>query len=206
MHTAAGVDNANQMLLVVQKNVQAVSEESQMLLLFRQLDSPKEREIMKFIKEKGGPAACMENDKIFTELVARTREEDTKDREVLGGKGGAPESMDKVVATLKNDLRGDLDTAIEENRRIFDRKFVAQMNQLKDLKNTVKREGDRVITAVNAGPHDRIVDPVTLVVDLLSSYSLFLVGRSYHLEGYGKVKYSRRTTVHFSSIQPGLEK
>jgi len=35
-----------------------------MIILFRQLESPKERELQKWIAEKGGPKAVSENEKV----------------------------------------------------------------------------------------------------------------------------------------------
>ncbi|KAF9644578.1 hypothetical protein BDM02DRAFT_3074100, partial [Thelephora ganbajun] len=61
---------------------------------------------------------------------------------------------------LQQEINSDPDEAIEKNAEFFDRKFDIQRRQIvEDIARTVNREGDRIISAVTAGPHDRIVDP-----------------------------------------------
>lgn len=43
--------------------------------------------------------------------------------------------------------------------------WLTELNCLSDeLTTVVQREGDRIISALNAGPHERIIDPVSLAL------------------------------------------
>jgi hypothetical protein len=64
IHTAQGVDNVQQTLFGLEASVKTGSDSVAMLVLFRQLDSPKERELHKWIANKGGQEAVTENEKV----------------------------------------------------------------------------------------------------------------------------------------------
>ncbi|KAJ8088905.1 hypothetical protein PM082_014151 [Marasmius tenuissimus] len=59
---------------------------------------------------------------------------------------------------LKHDMELDIDESIRQNRIVFDRKFKEQRRQLEALEQTVIKQGDRVVHAVQEGPHDKIID------------------------------------------------
>jgi hypothetical protein len=71
--------------------------------------------------------------------------------------GGGPFDL----AELQHEIKGSPDEAIERNIEFFNAKFDIQRRRIvEDIERTVNREGDRIISAVTAGPHDRIIDPV----------------------------------------------
>ena len=62
---------------------------------------------------------------------------------------------------LKREIETPPDEAIEKNLEHFNGKFDIQKRRIEEaMERIVTREGDRVISAVTAGPHDRIVDRV----------------------------------------------
>jgi hypothetical protein len=72
-------------------------------------------------------------------------------------------SDDGDLVALKKELHEDVDKSFEKNMGIFQRKLNVQRQQLAAaISDVVVRQGDRVITAVSSGPHDRIVDVVRL--------------------------------------------
>jgi hypothetical protein len=73
----------------------------------------------------------------------------------------APEGRPFGFYELQQEVKSDPEEAIEKNAEIFNRKFDIQRRQIvEDIARAVNREGDRIISAVTAGPHDRIFDPV----------------------------------------------
>ncbi|KAJ7849789.1 hypothetical protein B0H14DRAFT_3866764 [Mycena olivaceomarginata] len=156
IHTALGVDAANKTLGDVDKTTREMNEKMELMMrMFQQFTSPEQKDIMKVVESKGGLKACQENDKILKEL---------NDMETAGnpssgaGLGGGKSSSS--LADLKEDLHLDPGAATEKNMAVFVRKFEVQKRQIIDeLSRVVQREGDRVISAVTAGPHDKIVDP-----------------------------------------------
>lgn len=63
-NVAHGVDTLKRTTSKVQAQTQVTSQNTAMLLLFKQLESPKERELLRFIEERGGATACSENEKV----------------------------------------------------------------------------------------------------------------------------------------------
>ncbi|KAJ6560234.1 hypothetical protein B0H19DRAFT_1146862 [Mycena capillaripes] len=153
IHTALGVDAANKTLGDVEKTTQEINNKMELMMrMFQQFTTPEQKDIMKVVESKGGLKACQENDKILKEL---------NDMENVGNPSSAAGlGKSSNLADLKEDLHLDPDAAMEKNMAVFARKFEVQKRQIIDeLSRVVQREGDRVISAVTAGPHDKILDP-----------------------------------------------
>jgi hypothetical protein len=72
-------------------------------------------------------------------------------------------SCDGDLVALKKELHEDVDKGFEKNMVIFQRKMDVQRRQLAAaISDVVIRQGDRVITAMSSGPHERIIDTVRL--------------------------------------------
>ena len=70
---------------------------------------------------------------------------------------------EKEIVVLKQELSQTPSADIKKNLEGFERKFEIQTRQLvEEMKTFVAHEGDRVISSVLAGPHERIIDPVRL--------------------------------------------
>ncbi|GJE85201.1 hypothetical protein PsYK624_012790 [Phanerochaete sordida] len=146
MHTALGVERANQTLSAVDVAVKTSGTKLDMILLFQQLRSPDERELWKFIESKGGPDKFLADDTLMNELLARTE------------KGTADQLTS--VNEVKYDIRKDLAEIIKENLEVSENKFQAlQITIRGQMEQTVRREGDRIIGTLLSGPQDRIIDP-----------------------------------------------
>ncbi|KAJ7783010.1 hypothetical protein B0H16DRAFT_1495047 [Mycena metata] len=159
IHTALGVDAANQTLGSVDKTTQEMNLKMDMMMkMFQQFVAPEQKEMMRLVEQKGGLQACQENDKILKELS-------DLEAKSSGSIGGVPQSTKATGKTsaledLKDDLMVDPEVAMEKNLTVFSRKFEVQKRQIVDeLTKVIEREGDRVISAVTAGPHDKIIDP-----------------------------------------------
>jgi hypothetical protein len=74
---------------------------------------------------------------------------------VMGGSG--PRALEVIRKQLSEDLKDSLD----RNMVVFLRKLDVQKRMIEELGDRMRRESDRVITAVISGPHGRIVDPVS---------------------------------------------
>jgi hypothetical protein len=190
MHTTLGVDKANRTLADVNRTVRAVDEKLNMILLFRRLDSPHEKELLKFIDSKGGPKACLADNSILKELSYVNESADTSSAlSTLRDHGGLSQrrsqTLDyKAFYILRKDLREDVQEALQKNMAVFERKLDVQKRQIiTELEGVVHREGDRVISAVTSGPHDRIVDPVS---------------HAFVIPGYAQPKLNGRRTCIFS--------
>ncbi|KAH7099790.1 hypothetical protein BKA62DRAFT_278356 [Auriculariales sp. MPI-PUGE-AT-0066] len=152
VHTALGVDQVQVTLNRFEASSKDGHDAFQMILLFRQLDSPKERELQKWISDKGGPKAISEDEKLFKELQAKMKDSGA------GLDKGKAESSEALMIQVRDEMREDIDRALAKDRKLFDRKFDAVQDKITELQHVVHRSTDRVLSAIDAGPHDRIID------------------------------------------------
>jgi len=127
-----------------------------MLQLFREFVTPEQKKLAIMAERMGGDAV-LENEQAMRELA------DTEFAFVAPSGSESRHGGDRPfdVVELQHEIKGDPDEAIEKNAEFFSRKFDIQRRQImEDIARAVNREGDRIISAVTAGPHDRIVDPV----------------------------------------------
>ena len=168
MHITAGVDAVNLKLEAVHDVTVDLSEKyvvppyflsvwalttcirmKVMLDLFKEFVTPQQRELAAAVENMGGDG--VRNNKQAMEELAGVESKLTGS-ESRGDKGGQFN-----FSEWQREINSSPDKAIEQNADFFNRKFEIQRKEIEDI---VHRVGDRVISAVREGPHDRIVDPV----------------------------------------------
>lgn len=129
-----------------------------MLQLFRQkFVTPEQRDVSVYIKNKG-IESTFKDDNVVKELLAYeakiSSSQDTDTHRVS-------KNEDISASELHREISENPDTAIKTNAELFDRKFEIQRRHIEaDVARAVRREGDRIISAVTSGSHDRIIDSV----------------------------------------------
>ena len=138
--------------------------------------TPEQRRLTFLVKQKGGDAvihdeqAMMElwNEEVMTfALVGNERHRSTKNFD---------------LKEILREIQCDPTKAIEKNEESFYGKLRVQMRQIRE---DVERTGDRVISVLTGGPHDRIIDPVRIFVRS-RSFLTFPSGSPSNLEGNGQ--------------------
>jgi hypothetical protein len=144
-----------------------------MLLLFQKLETPREKDLHKFIDEKGGPEKCLKSDQLLKELIDKSGEgyAGVLGADYIRGEDGLAASRKQ----LSKDLGEDIDEALKKNFRLFERKLDFQQKQLDDLQVSFHTESQRIITTILSGSHDRIDDPVSFL-SLDRSHADVLIG------------------------------
>jgi len=130
-----------------------------MMGMFQKFVTPEQRQLALLVEQKGGDAA-IDNVQAMKEL---------SDAEAAIS---VPAGMERHrptkkfdLAEIQHEIRDDPTEAIAKNAEFFNRKFDIQRRQIKeDVERALGREGDRIISAVTAGPHERVVDPVRVFV------------------------------------------
>ncbi|KAI3609271.1 hypothetical protein WG66_010510 [Moniliophthora roreri] len=79
MFTAQGVHSTNVSLPKMQDTMHNTNENIHMLLLFQILHSDTEKKMLEFVKSKGGPAKCIEDEETLGELLRIREEADSKE-------------------------------------------------------------------------------------------------------------------------------
>ncbi|KAF5364857.1 hypothetical protein D9757_012745 [Collybiopsis confluens] len=65
----------------------------------------------------------------------------------------------RVINDLKEELKNNIDDDLKKNMVVFRRKLDEQRRQLAQVGDEVVRQGNRLASAIDRGPHDRIYDP-----------------------------------------------
>lgn len=158
-HTSIRVEQIFTTLTVATGTAQAARDNTSMALLLQLLRSPEERELKRFIDSKGGPKQFLKNDDLMQELLKRSGEPEGKP----SLKGSSPRGQTDLIQEIKREVSKTMADMISEHYVQFRVKFEAQQEQLRQqMDASVRREGDRIITAITGGPHERIIDPVGL--------------------------------------------
>lgn len=169
IHTALGVDALNDKMDDNTKITQDINAKMDLMMkMFQQSANSEERDMMTQVQRRGGIKSCLKSDRLLKELEELEEAEHSDD---LGGDGGLTRAKFQVgrraadapdFDKLKEDLNTDPEDAVKKNLEIFSRKFEIQKRQLlEEMDRIVRREGDRIISAINSGPHENIVDPVS---------------------------------------------
>ena len=176
IHTARGVDAANQTLGDVDRTTQEMKAKMDMMMkMFERFVLPEQKKMAQLIEKKGGVKACQESDKTLRELNDTEKKSSGPGLNFtttpVAARGGPKVGSKSDFDDLKDDLRTDPDEAIAKNLDTFSRKFEIQKRQItEELSKVMRREGDRIISAVTSGPHDKIIDPVCYVSTRVVTY------------------------------------
>ncbi|KAF8069331.1 hypothetical protein FPV67DRAFT_1492030 [Lyophyllum atratum] len=147
IHTALGVDTANQKLDVQTAHLRDL--QSQMRALFLRLDTPREAEIRTIIQDNGGPKASIIDNNVLQALLDKSGEDISKFAGRLEG------NLQEMRQSLSNELAEDVDKAFAQNLALFEGKLDIQKREIDDA---ITRQGDRIIEFFSGG-HERIIDP-----------------------------------------------
>ncbi|KAJ7869275.1 hypothetical protein B0H14DRAFT_2571888 [Mycena olivaceomarginata] len=146
---ALGVDVANKKLDTQDLHLKVI--EDKMEALFGKLDTPRERNVQKFIEDKGGAKACVDNDTTLKELISKGGENLASLDPTHSGNG----DLVSAKKLLNMELAEDVDEAFKNNMKLFDHKLEMQSKQLTD---TITSTGEHIINVLSSGAHDRILD------------------------------------------------
>jgi len=123
-----------------------------------------ERRLASLVKQKGGDAV-FNDEQVMMELW-------TEEASISASAGNerhrSTENFDPVE--IQREIREQPAEAIERNEKTFYGHFRVQMRWIQDdINRAFERQEHRVISAINEGPHDRILDPVRIPVRSQSS-------------------------------------
>jgi len=136
-----------------------------MMAMFQQLVGPEQKELSALVTANGGVKALRNDDKALLLLEeTASKASSISPASAEGHRSPRTKVQDaKHAEDLQNDIFEEPGAALEKNRTVFFRKFEAQKNQIVDeLSLVMKRESDRVIQEVKGGPHERLLDRVSL--------------------------------------------
>ncbi|KAK0487639.1 hypothetical protein IW261DRAFT_1448992 [Armillaria novae-zelandiae] len=118
------------------------------------LDTPREQDLRNFLKIKGGSDACIMDQKVLQELLQKSGD---SIESVLGRQSGSKEpkeSWSELKKKVQIEVAEDVEKALEDHFKDFQKLLLLQGQQLTDI----KKNTDEIKAALDASPHDRIFD------------------------------------------------
>lgn len=145
--------------------VESNTEKLDVMLVFRQLQSPVERDLFRYIESQGGPEKFLQSDEMMDELRARMPASSDED-----------DSTEMSRVELLEEYKTSVAELLKANEELFTRKFDAQQAALTDeMENIMVRQGDRIIRALKIGAaYERLIDPVRLLLRLSDTRRMLL--------------------------------
>jgi hypothetical protein len=138
-----------------------------MLQLFQEFATPQQKKLSAVVGKVGKDTALgderamKELAGVETALTAQSGLEIDQATEEPENRYGRSRPFN--FAELQEEIKSDPDKAIKNNAEFFNQKFDIQRRQIvEEITRAVNREGDRIITAVIAGPHNQIIDQVCM--------------------------------------------
>lgn len=156
--TGTGVQTINRSVNKIQETM-----DSFMRTVFGTLLSPEEKEFNKFIAEKGGLAKVTKDETLLKDLVRKRQAQESRSHsaEPQGNLSSKlKQNADDMLNEIKEEIKTDLDAALDNSRKYFNLKFEEQKSQIAGVKETIARVGERVIERILSGAHNRIIDEV----------------------------------------------
>ncbi|PIL29997.1 hypothetical protein GSI_07908 [Ganoderma sinense ZZ0214-1] len=202
VHLGVNIDIAHRKLDALGSKVDAIID------LLCQSTTPDQRELAAFVQRRGGPDAVLEDETLLASLY-RERSATVS----TSGSTSSATSRDRVklrrrestvdFQALKAELLNDPDIAIANNLESFERKFMMQQTELAaEMRRIIHHQGDLIISAVTAGPHDRIIDPDLRNIwkemrwrGNVKARHFVLALRDYCLEKLDKLRKNERTFI-----------
>ncbi|KAL7286008.1 hypothetical protein ACG7TL_001125 [Trametes sanguinea] len=148
VHLGMSIDAANRQISMLHEKMDRA------LSYLQSCVSPEERELVTFIKRKGGREVILKDDRLLLELAQRRSASIYQDS---GGRwAGRQDSLD--LDELRAALSEDPAISITRNSDAFERKFEMQERELLRIQEIVHEENAHVIKSISSGPHDKIHD------------------------------------------------
>jgi hypothetical protein len=135
-----------------------------MIAIFQQLVSPKQKELSELVGQNGGVKVLRNDDKLLFSLEENSSKgSGAPSAESYRAQGGKTTAANRNADDLRKDIFEEPDAAAAQNQAVFLRKFEVQQRQIIDeLTLVVQRGNDRIIQEVKGGPHERILDRVSV--------------------------------------------
>jgi len=182
-HASIGVDVANRKLNAQTHQLQNIEDRlEELTTLFRKLDTPREKDLLRFLEENGGIKVCIANDELLDILISKSGESSSK----ISGRDLSRKSASDIPAIRKKlfkELAEDIDDILNKNLALYERKLDMQSKQISE---TIEAESEHIIQTLLSGAHDRIIDAVNLRLLLPSHFSILMMVFNRISEPFGK--------------------
>ena len=136
-------------------------------VVFDHVQSPEEREIAALVgSHTVDTQSTLQDESTLNKILVHVKEARARKYQgsnpAFGIHDAEAAEGTTTALNLQQELNKDVDDVIMENQQPFESKFAATIAHLEEISVTIQRESNRVIGAIQGGPHEEIVDTVCL--------------------------------------------
>lgn len=161
-YIAIGVSTANIAIAQVGIKVDVVDVKLDKIIsaLFRNLDTPREKDVFKFMQQNGGPEKCVNDPDLLPKLVSKAGESPKTGKVAISDQ----EELEELQQSLSEALKEDLNKVLEKHYSRFEKVLQVQSNNLKRMSSHLEDQG--VLMQTHSTKLGRILDTVTTIMVL----------------------------------------
>ncbi|KAF8912079.1 hypothetical protein CPB84DRAFT_751308 [Gymnopilus junonius] len=134
-YTSAGVDFANMSLIAVGHKLSAM--DSKLDTIFRALDTPREKDALKFIEDNGGAEKCIIKEELLQRLLVRVGEVSQTAKNTAIQR----EELTELRQTLIVELSDNVEQALAKNQARFEKLLAVQNINLERISGRIEEQG-----------------------------------------------------------------
>ncbi len=159
--------------LITQSNIQTAqtvasisANVEQIAKQLKLLDTPRERDLQRFLGEHNGPEGCIENGDTLRKFIQKSGEgiEGVLGHQSEWNNKSESERMKEVQRVFRKEMAENVDEAFEKNFGRFKITLDLQGQRLTEIQKDTKT----LLQRLNKGAHDYIVDTVSFIIDISS--------------------------------------
>ena len=142
-YIAAGVDAANIGIADVGRKINVLDKKIDFLVsIFRQLDTPCEQDVLRFMEQNGGAQKCVEKDELLMKLLTKAGESSGEGKVAIIEGDELAEIRDTLTAELEQ--AKDIKSVLAENLPRFTKILNVQNNNLKLMTDHLEEQGQEM--------------------------------------------------------------
>ena len=176
-HTGEATDKTHAAVTRVEEDIAKIRSTFEVLAHQAQ-GGPEEASLREVVERHGGVDELLADDQVLGDVL-----KEIADAEAVPSEEVQPplysvgvKKSDEDLALVKQELAESTREALERNRELFTRKFkLLEERVIQGLHDVTRRESDRVIKELTAGPHEEILDNVCIFSYILRTISLTCV-------------------------------
>uniref|UniRef100_A0A8H7XPD5 EF-hand domain-containing protein n=1 Tax=Psilocybe cubensis TaxID=181762 RepID=A0A8H7XPD5_PSICU len=159
-YTAIGISSANVALAEIGKKVEVADEKLDKIaeVLFRGLDTPREKDVFKFMQQHGGPEKCVNDLDLLPKLILKAGESTKPGKVTVTNRA----ELEEIRKELSEALSEDLDKVLDKHFLRFEKVLQVQNNNMKRMASHLENQGAMMQT--QASQLGQILDTVTTIM------------------------------------------
>ncbi|PPQ91056.1 hypothetical protein CVT25_013909, partial [Psilocybe cyanescens] len=161
-YVAVGISSAGIALAEIGKKVDIADDKLDRItaVLFRNLDTPREKDVFRFMQQHGGPEKCVSDLDLLPKLISKAGQSPKTGKAVVSNRA----ELEDLRKELSEALNEDLDKVLGKHFLRFEKVLQVQSNNIKRMASHLENQG--LLMQTQSSKLGRILDTVTTIMVL----------------------------------------